>query len=112
MPQVTVGDYEFTYSPNEKGDKWFYHPNGTALIGNSYDSDDYYAEGYFDSPDDFPGDGITEVTEEEPQKIDIDSWAKEKLLDYAVTVFGEKIDKRLSKAKVLARVKELENGDV
>jgi hypothetical protein len=111
MPQVTVGGQTFSYHAGDRGDKWFYHPDGRAKIGFEFEADELYAEGFCDTPDDFVTEDVIEETE--TPKHDISTWDKDKLADYAFKTFGVKLKKNFSQPNLVKQVEELEsNGDI
>lgn len=116
MPQVIAGGKTFTYQNGDKGDKWFYHADGRCKLAYSCRSDELYAEGFVDSPDDATTDisSIPGTVEAVPDKRhDISTWDKDKLIDYAHSVFGVKLKKNFSQANLVKQIEELEaNGDI
>ena len=118
MPQVTVGGQTFSYHAGDRGDKWFYHPDGRAKIGFEFEADELYAEGFCDTPDDFVTEDVIEKAEELVKDVvsgqpDLNDWDKDKLVDYAFTVFGVKLKKNFSQPNLVKQVDELEsNGDI
>jgi hypothetical protein len=112
MPQVTAGGITFTVEDSQPGDKFFYHPDGITRLAWSKDSEQMYADGWYDTPDDFPNEKAVSASVETQERVEIDDWSKDKLCEYAFEVFGVKLKKNFSQPNLVKQVKELENGNI
>lgn len=83
--------------------KWLYKDTlESGVMVLLEEVDDYYAEGYVDTPDDY-----NKVVDED--ESDLESMSKDDLELYAKEVFNVDLDKRKSKANLIKEIKALED---